>query len=103
MENCIEMDADFRLAEHEMTGWDQADVSQEQLLWTNSHNQPKLRQIHVPYYECLCVSDNRVGTYVPARRSTTYYLLFIHNFDKNLVIIFLYGVLPVQLYNCTSS
>ena len=32
MENCIEMDADFRLAEHEMTGWDQADVSQEQLL-----------------------------------------------------------------------
>ena len=31
MDNCIEMDADFRLAEHEMTGWDQADVSAEQL------------------------------------------------------------------------
>jgi hypothetical protein len=31
MDNCIEMDADFRLAEHEMTGWDQADVSADQL------------------------------------------------------------------------
>lgn len=25
MDNCIEMDADFRLAENEMTGWDEAD------------------------------------------------------------------------------
>ena len=31
MDNCIEMDADFRLAEHEMTGWDQADVDSHQL------------------------------------------------------------------------